>query len=80
MLILPIYLYRKLEKNLCVTTRQISILLYRNVHLVTLYQDFSSCHDLSKTWPPRGGVYFPYISIQKTLKIFLSETTGMISI
>ena len=33
-----------------------------------------------KTWPPGGGAYFPYISIQKTLKIFLSETTGPISI
>ena len=32
------------------------------------------------TWPPGGGVYFPYVSIQKTLKIFLSETTGPISI
>ena len=27
-----------------------------------------------------GGAYFPYISIWKTLKIFLSETTGPISI
>ena len=27
-----------------------------------------------------GGAYFPYISILKTLKIFLSETTGPISI
>ena len=33
-----------------------------------------------KTWPPGGGAYFPYISIWKTLKIFLSETTGPISI
>ena len=29
-----------------------------------------------KTWPLAGGAYFLYISIQKTLKIFLSETTG----
>ena len=28
----------------------------------------------------RGGAYFPYISIQKTLKIFLSDITGPISI
>ena len=27
-----------------------------------------------------GGAYFPYISLWKTLKIFLSETTGPISI
>ena len=33
-----------------------------------------------KTWPPGGGAYFPYVSIIKTLKIFLSETTGPISI
>ena len=33
-----------------------------------------------KTWPPGVGAYFPYISIKKTLKIFLSETTGPISI
>ena len=33
-----------------------------------------------KTWPPEGGAYFPYICIYKTLKIFLSETTGPISI
>ena len=33
-----------------------------------------------KTWPPGGGAYFPYISILKTLKIFLSETTGPTSI
>ena len=33
-----------------------------------------------KTWPPGGGAYFPYISIQKSLKIFMSETTGPISI
>ena len=33
-----------------------------------------------KTWPPRGGAYFPYISIQKSLKIFLSETNRPISI
>ena len=33
-----------------------------------------------KTWPPGDGAYFPYISILKTLKIFLSETTGPISI
>ena len=33
-----------------------------------------------KIWLPAGGAYFPYISVQKTLKIFLSETTGPISI
>ena len=33
-----------------------------------------------KKWPPGGGAYFPYISIYKILKIFLSETTGPISV
>ena len=33
-----------------------------------------------KTWPPRGVAYFPYISIEETLKIFFSETAGPISI
>ena len=33
-----------------------------------------------KTLPPGGGAYFPYISILKNVKIFLSETTGPISI
>ena len=33
-----------------------------------------------KTWPPGGGAYIPYISIKKTLKIFLSETTWPISL
>ena len=33
-----------------------------------------------KTWPPGGQAYFLYISIYKTLKFFLSETTGLISI
>ena len=33
-----------------------------------------------KTWLPLGGAFFPCISILKTLKIFLSETTGPISI
>ena len=31
-----------------------------------------------KTWPPGGEAYFPYISILKNVKIFLSETTGPI--
>ena len=37
-------------------------------------------HDSSKTWPPEGRAYFSYISIQKTLKVFLSETTRRMSI
>ena len=33
-----------------------------------------------KTWPLGNGAWFAYISILKTFKIFLSETTGLISI
>ena len=79
-LIFPIYLYRKLEKIfLSETTGPISIYLGRNVSLVTLYQDCSSCHDLSKNMAGRGGAYFPSIYLYKKLeKIFLSETTGSI--
>ena len=32
------------------------------------------------TWMPEGGAYFPYIPILKTLKIFSSETNGLISV
>ena len=31
-----------------------------------------------KTWLPGGGAYFPYMCIVKTLKIFLSKSTGPI--
>ena len=33
-----------------------------------------------KAWLPGGRAYFPYMSIQKTLKIFLAETTGLMSV
>ena len=35
---------------------------------------------LQKIWPLGGGAYFPYVAILNTSKIFLSETTGPISI
>ena len=74
-LIFPIYLYRKLEKIfLSETTGPISIYLGRNVSLVTLYQDCSSCHDLSKNMAPRGRYLY------RKLKIFLLETTRPISV
>ena len=65
-LIFPIYLYRKLEKIfLSETTGPISIYLGRNVFLVTLYQDCSSYHDLSKNMAGRGrGLFTPYIYIE----------------
>ena len=64
-LIFPTYLYRKLEKIfLSETTGPISIYLGRNVSLVTLYQDCSSSHDLSKNMAARGrGLFSLYISI-----------------
>ena len=61
-LIFPIYLYRKTWKIfLSETTGPISIYLSRNVSLVALYQDCSSCHDLSKNMAGRGGAYFNFI-------------------
>ena len=33
-----------------------------------------------KTWPSGGGAYFPYTSIMKILKLFLSETTRPVSV
>ena len=35
---------------------------------------------VKKTWLPGDGAFFPYISIQKTLMIYLSETAGPISL
>ena len=75
-------LYRKLEKIfLSETTGPISIWLGRNVSLVTLYQDCSSRRRLSKNMAARGaGLIFPIYLYRKLEKIFLSETTGPISI
>ena len=63
-LIFPIYLYRIILKIiLSETTGPISIKFCRNVSLMILYQDCSSHLDSSKTWPPGGEAFFPYISI-----------------
>ena len=51
----------------------------RNVSLMTLYHDCSSRHDLSKNIAARDGAYFLCI-YRKLEEIFLSETTGLISI
>ena len=59
---------------------QISKLLGRNVPLMTLYQDCSSHHDLSKKMAASWwGLFSLYIYIEN-FKIFLSETTGLISV
>ena len=79
-LIFPIYLYRK--QNLLVRNHWTDFSIFgRNVSLVTLYQDCSGCHDLSKNMAARGwGLFSLYIYIENLKKIFLSETTGLISI
>ena len=54
-----LYIYIENFKNLLVRNQgPISILLGRNVSLVTLYQDCSSRHDLSKNMAARGQVLF----------------------
>ena len=76
---LYIYIENLKKIFLSETTGPILIYLGRNVSLVTLYQDCSSRHDLSKNVAGRGGAYFPYIYLYRKLeKIFLSETTGSI--
>ena len=66
--IFPVYLYRKLEKNLVRNhwtdfniTWQTCFL--GDPSLVTFYQDCSSNRDLSKNMAASGGAYFPYIFI-----------------
>ena len=71
-----LYIYIEKFKTLLVRNRWTDFnIICRNAPLVILFQDCSSHLDLLKNMPTRGGAYFPYISIQKTLKIFLPETT-----
>ena len=80
-LIFPIYLYRKLEKIfLSETTGPISIYLGKNVSLVTLSQDCSSYHDLSKNMAGRGrGLFSPYIYIENFNDLLVrNHWTGLI--
>ena len=62
----PIYLHRKtLKVFFSETTGPISLQLGKNVSLVTLYQDCSSNHDLSKNMAASGwGLFFLYIYIE----------------
>ena len=57
------YLYRKtLKVFFSETTGPISLQLYKNDSLVTLYQDCSSNHDLSKNMAASGwGIFSLYI-------------------
>ena len=76
-----IYLYGKLLKASCQKHwADFNIILQKRSFSNTLPRLFKPFGFLKKTWPPEGRAYFPYISIQKSLKIFLSETTGPISI
>ena len=76
-----IYLYGKLLKASCQKHwADFNIILQKGSFSNPLPRLFKPIWIPQKTWPPEGGAYFPYISIQKSLKIFLSETTGPISI
>ena len=74
-LIFPIYLYRKLKKIfLSETTEPISILFYRNVPLVILYQDCSSHLDWSKNMAARGrGLFSLYIYIENLKNLLVGN-------
>ena len=76
-----VYLYRKLQKSSC--QKRFHWTDFNIIWLKRFFGDplliYSSHH--KRTWPRGGGgAYFPYVSILKTLKIFLSETTGPILI
>ena len=80
-LFFPICLYKKLKKSSrkkpldqaqCSLARM--LLLWPSTRMV---QAFMICQ---KTWPPGGGAYFRYISVKKTLKCFLSNTSWPILI
>ena len=75
-----ISIWKKIKIFLSENTGPISILLGRKVSLVSHYQDCSKGFDSSKIMAARGEAYFPYVSIKKTLKLFMSEINGPISI
>ena len=80
-LIFTVYLYRNF-KNLLVRNH------WTDFHMIL--QKCSFGDPVARLFKPFGfvkkhgcqgdGAYFPYIFLWKTLKIFLSETTGLISI
>ena len=69
-------------KNLLVRnhTTDFNVILHKCSFGDPLPRLFEPFRLVKKAWPPGGGAYFPYISILKNVKIFLSETTGPISI
>ena len=75
-LIFPIYLYRKLKKSSC--QKPLDRFPYNFAGMFLWWSSTKIVQAIwisQKTWPPGGETYFPYVSIKKTLKIFLSETT-----
>ena len=79
-LIFPTYLYGKLKKSCQKHCWPMSIWYGRNVSLVTLSQDCSSHNDWTKNMAARGQGFFSLYIYIENFKIFLSETTGSISI
>ena len=81
-LIFPIYVDRKLTKSSC--QKSLDRFPYTFVEMFLWWASTKIVQAIwihQKTWPPGGwGAYFSYIPIWKTEKIFLSETTWLISI
>ena len=77
-----LYIYIENFKNLLVRNHWTDFnIILQNVPLVILYQDCSRHLDSSKNMAARGqDIFSLYNLYRKLLKIFLSETTGPISI
>ena len=63
-LIFPIYVYRKIEKSSC--QKPLDRFQYNFAEMFLWWSStkmFQAVMIHQKTWPPGGGVYFPYISI-----------------
>ena len=63
-LIFPIYLYRKLKKSSC--QKPLHQFQYNFAEMFLWWSSTKIVQAIwirQKTWPPRGGAYFPYISI-----------------
>ena len=79
--LISLYIYIENFKNLLVRNHWTDfIITWQNCFLVDPLPRLFVIMIHQKTWLPGGRVYFPYISISKSLKIFLSETNGPISI
>ena len=63
-LIFPVYLYRKLKKSSC--QKPLNRFPYTFAEMYLMWSSTKVVQAIwisKKTWPPRGGAYFPYISI-----------------